>query len=131
MKKNLVLLFFLLAFSGIYAQETLSDSLITDSTSQISVPLDSLPEPASLRERKVDLAPQINDNSQKTGRVIVRVCVNANGDVIEAEYIYEGSNTADSRLVELAINNAKRWKFKKAAIEKQCGTIKYDFKLKD
>ena len=131
MTKNLILLFFLVGCLNLQAQSIRQDSLSIDTLSKSSIQSDSLSQPIPFGEREVRTAPQIVDDSQKTGIVVLRVCVNANGDVIEAEYTYEGSNTADSRLVELAINNAKKWKFKKADIERQCGTIKYDFKLKD
>ena len=84
-----------------------------------------------LGNRGVRNSPQVTDNSQKTGIVVVKVCVDASGNVIGTPtYTQSGSTTSDSRLKQLAISNAKRWKFAKGAIDKQCGTIKYDFKLK-
>ena len=72
----------------------------------------------------------IKDNSQEHGTIFLDVCVDANGRVISAEYTQRGSTTSDSRLKQLAIRNAKAWKFSKGSIDKQCGTIRYDFKLK-
>ena len=74
--------------------------------------------------------PQIKDNSQKTGRVVIRVKVDANGRVISAKYTQRGSNTTDPTLIRLAERNAKQWKFKKGAIDEQTGTITYVFKVK-
>ncbi|MFQ5447672.1 MAG: hypothetical protein ACE5FF_12135 [Saprospiraceae bacterium] len=74
--------------------------------------------------------PSIKDNSQEQGTVYLDVCVDANGNVISARYTQKGSTTANSRLKQLAIRNAKAWKFSKSSIDKQCGTIRYDFKLK-
>ncbi len=83
-----------------------------------------------LRGRGILAQPPITDRSQKTGTVMLRVCVNANGDVIEATYTQAGSTTSDARLVSLAIANAKRWKFSKGNVDRQCGTIRYDFKVR-
>ena len=70
------------------------------------------------------------DNSQATGVVVVYVCVDKNGTVISAEYTQSGSTTADSNLKRIAIENAKKYSFDRGSIDKQCGTIRYDFKLK-
>ncbi len=83
-----------------------------------------------LGNRGVVRSPNISDNSQKTGVVVLRVCVNSEGKVIEVKYTQSGSTTTDSRLKSLAIANAKKWRFAKSSIDKQCGTIKYDFKVR-
>ncbi len=70
------------------------------------------------------------DNSQATGVVVVYVCVDKRGNVISAEYTQSGSTTADSNLKRIAIANAKKYKFDGGSVDKQCGTIRYDFKLK-
>lgn len=74
--------------------------------------------------------PSINDNSQDQGTVYLDVCVDKNGSVISADYTQRGSTTASTRLIALAKQNAKAWKFSKGNVDKQCGTIRYDFKLK-
>jgi len=84
-----------------------------------------------LGSRGVQRAPSVTDNSQKTGVVVIELCVDSNGNVIGTpRFTQKGSTTADARLIQLAISNAKKWKFAKASIDKQCGTIKYDFKVK-
>ena len=70
------------------------------------------------------------DNSQATGVVVVYVCVNKTGSVISAEYTQAGSTTANSKLKQIAIANAKKYRFDRGGVDKQCGTIRYDFKLK-
>lgn len=70
------------------------------------------------------------DNSQATGIVVVYVCVNRSGAVISAEYTQAGSTTTNSKLKRIAIANAKKYRFDKGNVDKQCGTIRYDFKLK-
>ncbi len=74
--------------------------------------------------------PAINDNSQDQGTVFLDVCVDKNGNVISADYTQKGSTTASTRLIALAKQNAKAWQFSKGDVDKQCGTIRYDFKLK-
>ncbi len=83
-----------------------------------------------LGNRGVLFEPKITDNSQKTGRVVVKVCVNRNGEVVSADYTQRGSTTADSELRTIAIRNAKRFKFSKSSVDKQCGTITIDFKVR-
>lgn len=80
--------------------------------------------------RGVSYAPRIEDKSQKTGRVVVRVCVNGEGEVISAEYTQSGSTTTDSDLREIAVSNAKRFRFTGSTIDRQCGTISIDFRVK-
>lgn len=72
----------------------------------------------------------IQDNSQEEGVVVLDVCVDAEGNVISAEYTLKGSSTTNERLKRLAVQNAKQWKFSKGSVDKQCGTIRYDFRLK-
>ncbi|MCB0518682.1 MAG: hypothetical protein H6577_13620 [Lewinellaceae bacterium] len=74
--------------------------------------------------------PAIKDNSQDQGTIYLDVCVDKNGNVVSAEYTQKGSTTNSTRLKQLAIQNAKAWKFSKGSVDKQCGTIRYDFKLK-
>ena len=83
-----------------------------------------------LGNRGVLFEPKITDNSQKTGRVVVKVCVNRAGEVVSADYTQRGSTTADSELRAIAIRNAKRFKFSKSSVDKQCGTITIDFKVR-
>jgi len=75
--------------------------------------------------------PAIQDNSQVQGTVVISLCVDKNGNVIgEPEFTQRRSSTADAKLVRLAIQNAKQWKFQPGSVDRQCGTIGYDFKLK-
>ncbi|WP_235296868.1 hypothetical protein [Portibacter marinus] len=83
-----------------------------------------------LADRGLIFEPQINENSQKAGIVVVRVCVNNQGEVIESNYTQRGSTTTDSDLVSVAIEGAKKYRFSKSPIEKQCGTITIEFKLR-
>lgn len=81
--------------------------------------------------RGVLASPPVRENSQRSGRVVVKVCVGPDGSISSAEYTQNGSNTADPGLVRAAVNNAKKWKFKAdpTAPAQQCGRITYDFKV--
>ena len=74
--------------------------------------------------------PNIKDNSQKQGKVVIKVCVNAEGKVTSAKYTQKGSSTTDDYLVSLAKKSASQYKFTPSNIAEQCGTITVDFKLK-
>jgi TonB family protein len=74
--------------------------------------------------------PRITDKSQATGRVVVKVCVDARGNVLSAKFTQSGSTTSNSQLRSLAESNAQKWKFKPGELDKQCGTITYEFKVK-
>lgn len=80
-----------------------------------------------LSNRGVLASPKISDSSQRTGKVVVKVCVNADGTVKSANYTQRGSTSSDEVLKKLAIRNAKRYKFSKSSASTQCGTITYDF----
>ena len=82
-----------------------------------------------LGDRGVVFEPSIRDNSQKTGRVVVRVCVNSDGDVTSAEYTQRGSTTTDGDLRRKAIESAERFRFTPSNVDRQCGTITIDFRL--
>jgi len=80
--------------------------------------------------RGVLSAPKVSDNTQKTGRVVIKVCVNAAGQVTSAEFTQLGSTTTDSQLRATAIRNAKKFRFAKGSEDKQCGKITYEFRVK-
>ena len=69
------------------------------------------------------------DNSQDQGKVAVKACIDSNGNVISAEFTQAGSTATSSRLKQLAVDSAKRWKFAPGNVDKQCGTITFNFRL--
>ena len=82
-----------------------------------------------LGSRGVLAAPKIEDRSQNEGTVVLDVCVDRDGNVISATYTQRGSSTTNATLRQLAESNARRWKFAKGDVDKQCGTITYRFKV--
>ena len=83
-----------------------------------------------LENRGVVYEPRINDSSQKSGKVVVKVCVDENGRVISANYTQKGSTTNDGDLRRIAEDAARQYRFTPFALDKQCGTITINFILK-
>ncbi|MEE9373129.1 MAG: energy transducer TonB [Saprospiraceae bacterium] len=81
----------------------------------------------NIANRKVIFIPQINDDSQKEGRVVINICVDPTGKVLSAKYTQRGSTTTDNYLVKLALKNAKRYRFSPNHVPKQCGRVNIDF----
>lgn len=82
-----------------------------------------------LSERGLLSEPNFSDNSQKTGKVVIKVCVDKVGNVFSAKFTQKGSTTTDTYLVSKAIEGAKKYKFVPSEIEQQCGTVTVDFKV--
>lgn len=83
-----------------------------------------------LGDRGVLSTPTIQEHSQKTGTVVVRVCIDPSGNVLTARFTQNGSTTTDSELVEAALEGAKKYKFTQAEIEEQCGNVSIDFRVR-
>ncbi|MDO8366449.1 MAG: TonB family protein [Saprospiraceae bacterium] len=80
--------------------------------------------------RKVERRGAIKDNSQKSGKVVIEVCVNSSGSVVSADYKLQGSTTSDSELKSKALQAAKGYRFAPSTADQQCGTITFNFTLK-
>jgi RNase P/RNase MRP subunit p29 len=62
------------------------------------------------------------------GKVAIAVCVNAQGEVTTAKFKAVGSSTIDADLINVAVQNAKSFRFDKGASE-DCGIITYRFNM--
>lgn len=82
-----------------------------------------------LSGRGVSYKPTIQDRSQKTGTVVVNVCVDRNGSVTKANFTQRGSTSNDSELIRIAESNAMKFRFSASSIDEQCGTITFTFKV--
>ncbi len=85
-----------------------------------------------LSDRGVVDRPTVRDNTQKTGVVRINICVDRNGNVIGTpEYTQRGSTTSDSHLVQLSIENARKFRFKPEpmAPDRQCGHITFTYRV--
>lgn len=80
--------------------------------------------------RRVVGRPSMVDDTQKTGKVAIRVCVNSDGRVTSANYTQRGSTTTDSVLRSKAESWARGYRFAASDVAEQCGTITFDFRVK-
>ena len=83
-----------------------------------------------ISNRQVLFIPEIIDHSQKEGRVVINICVNAKGKVVSAKYTQRGSTTTDGYLINLATKNAWLYRFSESQAEKQCGKVNIDFEVR-
>jgi len=83
-----------------------------------------------LDSRGILYEPNFDDSSQKSGRVVVKVCINNMGKVISSKFTQRGSSTTDLELITIAEKNAKKYRFTPSNKERQCGTITIDFIVK-
>lgn len=74
--------------------------------------------------------PSIQESSQATGIVVLDICVDQTGKVTEARYTQKGSTTTNSSLVAVAKKAALQYKFTAAEIDRQCGNLKIEFKVR-
>jgi len=86
----------------------------------------------SLSGRKASSLPLPNYNSQKEGKVVVKIFVNQDGKVTNATAPEKGSTILEGALVQRAIAAAKQAHFNADpnASETQVGTITYVFRTK-
>lgn len=82
-----------------------------------------------LSGRGVLYEPKFTDNSQKTGKVSLQVCVDSKGKVSQADFTQKGSTTSDPYLIKLARETTFKYKFAASEITSQCGTVTIDFKV--
>jgi len=85
-----------------------------------------------LKGRGIKQLPQIEDNSKSTGKVVVRIVVDREGNVVKAVPGQVGSTTTDPALLQKAKEGALRAKFsvKEDAAEEQFGTMTVYFRYK-
>lgn len=83
----------------------------------------------NLQKRKLVSIPKIIDSSQDEGRVVIKIKVNRNGDVIDAQFTSSGSTTSSSILRNKALEAARKAKFNadSNAAEVQQGTMTFKF----
>lgn len=74
--------------------------------------------------------PKPNTRYNTSGRVVVYVTIDSNGDVLTAKVDLDGTTTSDATLRSLAVEAAMKAKFKPSSRTAQGGRITYDFKLR-
>lgn len=87
---------------------------------------------ADVQGRSVKTRPKPPTNPGVNGNVVIKICIDNKGNVISANYTQSGSSVTSAAAIKEAESNAKKWKFNTDAMapDKQCGTIKYNYKVK-
>ncbi|MDZ4666894.1 MAG: hypothetical protein SGJ00_03315 [bacterium] len=85
-----------------------------------------------LSGRKIKQLPNIEDNSKSIGKVVVRIIVNRNGEVIKAVPGQVGSTTTEPSLLTKAKEGSMKTKFSSRddGPDEQYGTMTFVFKFK-
>ncbi|HIF14393.1 MAG TPA: TonB family protein [Bacteroidetes bacterium] len=86
----------------------------------------------SLSGRSILKRPSIQHSSQSTGTIVIRIKVDEEGNVINADYTSKGSTTSDPYLIGVAKRSAQKAQFSAHpnGHEEQWGSITFVFKLK-
>jgi outer membrane biosynthesis protein TonB len=79
--------------------------------------------------RGVVSSPILKDDSNNRGSVVVAICLDKDGNVTEAKFQLQGSTITSGKLRDLAVSNARQWRFKPGNEERQCGNITYSLKV--
>lgn len=81
--------------------------------------------------RRMARAPEIDDETQKTGTVVVQITVDRSGEVVHARPGARGSTTNDPELLEIARQSAFDTEFEPDADapEEHRGTMEFTFRL--
>ncbi len=82
-----------------------------------------------LDDRAVRYQAPLVTNTRKKGVIVIKLCVDASGEVTTSKFTQRGSTTFDSSLISLALENAASLRFEANALPEQCGTISYRFNL--
>lgn len=72
--------------------------------------------------------PVVRGQNPKSGTVVIKMCIDLDGNVKTAKFTQRGSTTFDKRLRNMAIEAAKQAKFSKGLDTEECGTITFKFK---
>jgi len=81
---------------------------------------------SGLGDRNVDHHPNILMLSDKSGKVVIKMCVGGDGNVISAELDDDRTTIFRSSLSSLAIRKAKEFVFMPSLSNRQCGLLIYD-----
>jgi len=83
----------------------------------------------TLANRNIISKPQLTNRQSALGKVVIRVKVDRNGQVLDATYVSQGSTTNDGYLINLSKDAAMKVKFSPSATstEEQFGTITFNY----
>jgi len=79
--------------------------------------------------RGVVSSPYLKDDSNNRGSVMIDICLDRDGNGTEAKFHLQGSTISSGKFGDLAVSNARQWRFKPGNEDRQCGIITYSFKV--
>ena len=82
----------------------------------------------SLKSRNIIKKGEIKGNQQPRGRVVIDICVDAKGNVIEKNFQPNGSSTLDNMLISNALDAAGEYKFEMSTEDRSCGSVTFYFR---
>ena len=83
---------------------------------------------SNFKGRSLVQQPVVKGQNPKSGTVVIKMCIDLEGNVKTAKFTQRGSTTFDKRLRNMAIEAAKQAKFSKGLDPEECGTITFKFK---
>lgn len=83
---------------------------------------------SNFKGRSLVQPPVVKGQNPKAGTVVIKMCIDIDGNVKTAKFTQRGSTTFDKRLRNMAIEAAKESKFSKGLDPEECGTITFKFK---
>ena len=81
----------------------------------------------NFKERTLLKPPVVQGQNPKSGTVVIKMCVDLDGNVKTAKFTQRGSTTFNNTLRNMAIKAAKEVKFSKGLDPEECGTITFKF----
>ncbi len=89
------------------------------------------PRSGDLFGRKILKSEKITGSPpDKQGTVVLQICVDQKGEVVSSQFSLKGSTTTDKELIDLSIENIKKWVYEESLFEQQCGKVTYQFRLR-
>ena len=82
----------------------------------------------NFKGRNLIQPPVVKGQNPKSGTVVIKMCLDLDGNVKTAKFTQRGSTTFDKRLRNMAIEAAKQTKFSKGIDPEECGSITFKFK---
>lgn len=80
-----------------------------------------------LEKRSLAQPIQVLEQHYSRGKVVIKVCVDGQGDVVTAKFTQRGSTTFDKKLKNIALKSARNAKFSQSTFAEECGYIAYSF----
>ena len=89
--------------------------------------VDALVQLEGISDRTIVEAPVIPEGINRSDKVAVKICVDAEGLVRSAKYTLRGSTSMDPNLKAIAIKSAKATRFSTANNKESCGIMTFSF----